>query len=501
LIFALLLILGVCLYFTSLSLWIFFSPSVTTFKTLMYQVSVSGSTASSTPLLHPRVKQALAYLDCYLEDELLRYRRAKSGSQVAPSSARAMRPDDRAKATVELTQFVPIDALPKPKKATELEMPELRVQDSLVDENSISESAMPLASDVLAGLAVIPEDGEASEEAYSLDDLMNHSGMEMLGDRYASPDDYLESSEELLRSLAQEEANVEHERSSLESLLTPFGIGSMMLMLMGSGMFGYLVMNPSTFTALGSGLSRMVSGFRGGSPAPAAPVVAAAPAQGGGEVPKESSEFMDLSLKSLVVMGTQGKGTAALRLPAAIAPKTNASGAPGSIVNAQPGIMPTVIVPGQPTAAGNSAPAGTAIVGGGTPQGAAPSNVAAQPAAKSKPSLYRPVQPQKSYQPARSTAPQPVRTVELPPAPSTPTSIPPVETAPVPVPEGYRVEIPYTGDTDLERAQKSDSGAYFKNGENGAVIQMGETYSSREAAEAKVQQLKQQGFDGVEVQK
>jgi hypothetical protein len=494
----LLLILGVCLYFISLSLWIFFSLSVTTFKTLMYQVSVSGSTVPATTLLHPRVKQALAYLDCYLEDELLRYRRAKSGSQVAPSSARAMRPDDRAKATVELTQFMPIDALPKPASDESLK------SENLTDEVLRSEAAMPLASDVLAGLAVIPEDGEASEEAYSLDDLMNNSGMEMLGDRYASPDDYLESSEELLRSLAQEEANVEHERSSLESLLTPFGIGSMMLMLMGSGMFGYLVMNPSTFTALGSGLSRMVSGFRGGSSAPAAPVVAAAPAQGGGEVPKESSEFMDLSLKSLVVMGTQGKGTAALRLPAAIAPKTNVPGAPGSIVNAQPGIMPTVIVPGQPIgAAGNSAPAGTAIVGGGTPQGAAPSaapsNVAAQPAAKPKPSLYRPAQPQKTYQ--RSTAPQPVRTVELPPAPSTPTSIPPVETVPVPATGGYRVEIPYTGDTDLERAQKSDSGAYFKNGENGAVIQMGETYSSREAAEAKVQQLKQQGFDGVEVQK
>ncbi len=459
----------------------------------MYQVSVSGSsTAPSTTLLHPRVKQALAYLDCYLEDELLRYRRAKSGSQMVPSSARAMRSDDRAKATPELTQFVPIDSLPKPSA------------DGWVDEES--QSATPLAADVLAGLAVIPEDGEASEDAYSLDDLMNHSGMEMLDDSlsgrlhqgYDSPDDYLESSEELLRSLAQEEANVEHERSSLESLLTPFGIGSMMLMLMGSGMFGYLVMNPSTFTALGSGLSRMVSGFRGGNSAPAAPVVAVAPVQGGGEVPKDSSEFMDLSLKSLVVMGTQGKGTAALRLPAAIAPKTNA---PGSIAG-QPG-MPTVVVPGQIGAPGTVAPAGTAIVGGGTPQtNAAPSNVAAQPAAKPKPSLYRPAQPQKTYSaPARSAAPQPVRTVELPPSPSTPTSIPPVETVPVPATGGYRVEIPYTGDTDLERAQKSDSGAYFKNGENGAVIQMGETYSSREAAEAKVQQLKQQGFDGVEVQK
>lgn len=482
----------------------------------MYQVSVSGpSTASSTTLLHPRVKQALAYLDCYLEDELLRYRRAKSGSQVAPSSARAMRSEDRAKPTVELTQFVPMDALPNLKQSGDLGSLNAELLYSAVDESL--ESGTPLAADVLASLAVIPEDGASSETAYSLDDLMNHSGMEILDDRilddhYDSPDDYLESSEELLRSLAQEEANVEHERNTIESLLTPFGIGSMMLMLMGSGMFGYLVMNPSTFTALGSGLTRMVSGLRGGNAAPAAPTVAVAPAQGGGEVPKDSSEFMDLSLKSLVVMGTQGKGVSGLRMPASIAPNPNApkTTAPGSIVNAQSG-MPTVIVPGQPNGGGTPG-GGIAVVGGAAPQGnAAPSggasnasnNVTAQPAAKPKPSLYRPAQPQKSYQaPARSAAPQPVRTVELPPAPSTPTSIPPaVETVPTPATGGYRVEIPYTGDTDLERAQKSDSGAYFKNGENGAVIQMGETYSSREAAEAKVQQLKQQGFDGVEVQR
>jgi hypothetical protein len=480
----------------------------------MYQVAVSNSsTATATTLLHPRVKQALAYLDCYLEDELLRYRRAKSGSQVAPSSSRAMRPDDRVKASPELTQFVPmtegrsqtIDALPK--KVAESELRENLVSDD-ISERAIPESATPLAADVLANLAVIPEDGEGSENTYSLDDLMNHSGMEMLGDspsgrlhqHYGSPDDYLESSEELLRSLAQEEANVEHERSSLEGLLTPFGIGSMMLMLMGSGMFGYLVMNPSTFTALGSGLTRMVSGLRGGNSAPAAPVVASAPAQGGGEVPKESSEFMDLSLKSLVVMGTQTKGTVGLRVPPSIAPKTNAAGS--SIVNGQSG-MPTVVVPGQP----NNVPVTPAIVGGsGSPvaQDAAPSNVAAQPAAKPKPSLYRPAQPQRSYQPpARSAAPAPVKTIpmDVPPAPSTPTSIPPAESIPAPTTGGYRVEIPYTGDTALEKAQKSDSGAYFKNGDNGAVIQMGETYSSREAAEAKAQQLKQQGFDGVEVQK
>ena len=64
-------------------------------------------------MLHPQVKLALAYLDCHLEDELLRYRRARSGSQVVPSSARVMRSSGKEKTPVELTQFIPIDALPK----------------------------------------------------------------------------------------------------------------------------------------------------------------------------------------------------------------------------------------------------------------------------------------------------------------------------------------------------------------------------------------------------
>ena len=106
--------------------------------------------------------------------------------------------------------------------------------------------------------------------------------------------------------------------------------------------------------------------------------------------------------------------------------------------------------------------------------------------------------------PVQSAPQQPIRTVpiELPPAPSTPTSIPPapVESA-APTAPTYRVEAPYTGDRALEKAQQADPGAYFRNGENGAVVQMGGSYSSREEAEAKAQSLKKQGFDGVEVVK
>ncbi|MCY7408064.1 MAG: hypothetical protein LH631_12010 [Alkalinema sp. CAN_BIN05] len=453
----------------------------------MHQVSSQKTTVSA--MLHPQVKLALAYLDCHLEDELLRYRRARSGSQVAPSSARAMRSSNKAKtpAQVELTQFIAIDALPKKAIAVDSDIP--------AQTDNLS------AEEILSGLAVnddatYSENSFSSEDEYSLDDLMANSGVEISGDRSLYlpshlPNDYLESSEELLRSLAQEEAGAEQERSSIESLLTPLGIGSMMLMLIGSGMFGYLVMNPSTLTALGSAASRLMSGVKLPQSAPS--VTAPAAVAVNGEVPTDSNEFVDLSLNNLVVMGTQGQGLGLLKMPAPIAPNIARtpsglmSGIAGNKAGAPIGI-PTN--PSQPASQSNGSAAKPSQPGSTPP-------IVVQPPAQ-RPSLYRPVQPKKQSSPYRT----PTKTVPvLIPAPSSPTAIPSSESATTPATGGYRVEIPYTGDTALEKAQKSDPGAYFKNGENGAVIQMGESYTSREAADAKAQQLKQQGFDGVEVQK
>lgn len=443
----------------------------------MHQVSSQKTTVSA--MLHPQVKLALAYLDCHLEDELVRYRRARSGSQVTPSSAGAMRSSNKAKtpAQVELTQFIAIDALPKKLIAVDSDIP--------VPTDNLS------AEEMLSGLAVNndrthSENSFSSEDQYSLDDLMANSDVHISGDRsLALPDhfsnDYLESSEELLRSLAEEEAGAEQERSSIESLLTPLGIGSMMLMLIGSGMFGYLVMNPSTLTALGSAASRFVSGGKLPQSAPSVTT----PAALNGEVPKDSNEFVDLSLNNLVVMGTQGKGSGLLKMPVPIAP--NAASTPSGLVVVKGTNAGTpIVIPVNPSQSGGS------TANSSQPGVAQP--IAVQPPAR--PSLYRPVQPQKK-QTSRTPA------VNAVPSPSTPTAIPSASSEPsiAPATGGYRVEIPYTGDTALEKAQKSDAGAYFKNGENGAVIQMGESYQSREAAEAKAQQLKQQGFDGVEVQK
>jgi hypothetical protein len=60
------------------------------------------------------------------------------------------------------------------------------------------------------------------------------------------PNDYLESSEALLRSLAEEEPKTHKPSNSNNGLLSPLGIGSMLLLLLASFTLGYVVFNPKS---------------------------------------------------------------------------------------------------------------------------------------------------------------------------------------------------------------------------------------------------------------
>ncbi len=60
------------------------------------------------------------------------------------------------------------------------------------------------------------------------------------------PDDYLESSEALLRSLTDEQPETKKPTNSSDSLLSPLGIGSMLLLLVASLTLGYVVFNPKS---------------------------------------------------------------------------------------------------------------------------------------------------------------------------------------------------------------------------------------------------------------
>jgi hypothetical protein len=66
------------------------------------------------------------------------------------------------------------------------------------------------------------------------------------------PDDYLESSEALLRSLAEEQPQ-KRKPTNNDSILSPLGIGSMLLLLVVSITLGYVLFNPKSLSVFLSG--------------------------------------------------------------------------------------------------------------------------------------------------------------------------------------------------------------------------------------------------------
>jgi hypothetical protein len=74
-----------------------------------------------------------------------------------------------------------------------------------------------------------------------------------------------------------------------------------------------------------------------------------------------------------------------------------------------------------------------------------------------------------------------------------PTTLP---AEPTPTPQGnYSIVTPYTNDQALESAQQANPDASFRNLDDGAYIKFGDSYSNRSDAEAKAQELQQQGLN------
>lgn len=68
------------------------------------------------------------------------------------------------------------------------------------------------------------------------------------GKNPSQPDDFLDSSEALLRSLSEEQTNTRKQTNQSSSLLSPLGIGSMLLLLLASLTFGFVVFNPKSLS-------------------------------------------------------------------------------------------------------------------------------------------------------------------------------------------------------------------------------------------------------------
>ncbi|PZV08010.1 MAG: hypothetical protein DCF22_21015 [Leptolyngbya sp.] len=474
----------------------------------MRQSSTIMSSKACVQSLHPVLQIAFACSDIQLDEELARYRRQKALGKATYSP----RPAAYRKASKSLDLISPAPMLePSVLPEQDLSSAEMTL------EPSLAASALNLAIAALSDHADLstanPNSAELKELAAQYAAQIAN-GSESAMDEL-SPDYYLESSEELLRSLAVEESEVQAEQNFFQSLLTPLGMGSMLLLLLSSAMFGFLVMNPTSISRfLNVNETQTAANLPGAAVSPPSSSIA-----GMASAPQPnlaSREFPDLSLQTL--------GSVEVT-PSVDMPTLSKSGA-SSVKNSQPvnlGLAGNSAATNGLTQSSEPIPtsATTLRVAEPLPDAAsaiAPSRPAALaprlslPQASAPIPRYRPTaQPHRSSSstPARSYA-SPAKAYTPPPArfkPVKPEALPTVSPAPTvyqqpvqvreyvrePVREpDYKVVTPYSSDRSLSEAKQKVPDAYLQNYPTGAKVQLG-SFENESAAKARVEELRQQG--------
>ncbi len=195
----------------------------------------TAKTSNELQTIHPTLKAALSSLDVQLEEELARYRRQRRTVPVIAASRIGQ-------------------ASPPPS----LEVVNLHLPASSMPAITIPATEEPTPKALADRDVTPPQLGAANGKAGQEEPRANAL---VIGDPQTPPtppEDYLESSEQLLKSLTEEpkkspsEALEEQEAAGLaDNLLTPLGMGSMLLLLLSSASIGYLLFNPALLQRLG----------------------------------------------------------------------------------------------------------------------------------------------------------------------------------------------------------------------------------------------------------
>ncbi|MBD2199230.1 MULTISPECIES: hypothetical protein [Calothrix] len=224
----------------------------------------SDTQLSKTPTLKPVLAAALASLEVQLDRELARYRRTRNTSRL-PNSARVISyvgssPQAIAAAIMEQSQAaqtkpsIPPSVAPSvtadtPAMEAVTEPAELDEMDHLLLSSTpeVTQTPPPPPPPPVNPTTSIIPTGQSQQ---------NSNGLKA-DDTPIEPEDYLESSEALLRSVTDEEPQKKKPSTANDGLLSPLGIGSMLLLLVASLTLGYVIFNPKGLTHLN--LSKLFS--------------------------------------------------------------------------------------------------------------------------------------------------------------------------------------------------------------------------------------------------
>jgi hypothetical protein len=234
----------------------------------------SSTQSSKTPGLKPALAAALASLEVPLDQELARYRRTRN-SLVSSNQRRvaSYMSSQSQQLTTHVTSgtsqssvtkiktnvppaFIPsnIQEIPAPVTA-KIDVPSVS---SLAVNPQKNPTPVTVNTEELNNLNVRSNSDSANTQTQLpppppnfsssiVSAIVKNTKSENLlepDDTSKHPDDYLESSEALLRSLTEEQAETKKPSNSSDSLLSPLGIGSMLLLLVASLTLGYVVFNP-----------------------------------------------------------------------------------------------------------------------------------------------------------------------------------------------------------------------------------------------------------------
>ncbi len=192
------------------------------------------STPTSKPVLNPLLQAALSSLDISLEEELIRYRRLSKGSKPNfPQGNTLIQPPPTAE-TLDLSQSAEAS-------------PEIDSVSTTTEINSTTQ-LQPNSPQENAASNLVHQPTE-SEEKQNLAEPNNNQ---------QPPEDYLESSEQLLRSLEENKSEPQKPEPQKtpawkQVLFSPLGIGSVAVFVVASTLFGATLLDSQTANKLGLG--------------------------------------------------------------------------------------------------------------------------------------------------------------------------------------------------------------------------------------------------------
>jgi SPOR domain len=423
--------------------------------------------------LHPMLQKALDNLDVQLEDELTRYRQncyRQLGQRTRVQDlGRTVRRNEASRQTSQ-APFMP--SLSSQAKNDPGEIPARdRPANFPAPESDVwgSEAQPPQLNLAAYAKHVVRERRPLADISQSTPDPQPEL-----------TDDYFASSEELLKSFSQpEDTPIRRQSALLDQLLTPLGVGSMLLILLSSVSLGYVLVHPSSLgflAALGRGSEDAKT--------------SALPSNQSLSPDLASDEFIDVNLNTLSQLPRSARPSTVVTVPQTASPVLQASPEVSSSI-AAPNEIPRLSSAVSSSAVSSSAVSSSAI--GASPLQtvtipAAPVVRQAQPApppSRSLPATPRPAVPRSLSAPAAAPASKPLSAAAAP-APALISEAPPVASS------RYYVVTEYTGDPSLSQARQAIGDAYVRNFDDGAKVQMG-SFSDAASAEQLVRQLQQRG--------